>query len=112
MVMESYALQYRQFLLVGTERRMKDRTFNNHCSCAAVLDEEESAVWMDTISVVGDGNRRQKILAIHRTSQSQEGSFAEEVHPSVTLTGGQCPRNRAGPELGPRRAHCQRRAVC
>lgn len=51
---------------------------------------------MDTTTAAGGGKKRQKILAVHRTSQSQEGAYAGEAHPPETLLGGRCPGNRAG----------------
>lgn len=55
---------------------------------------------MGTTSAVGGGNKSQKILAAHRTSQSQEGACGGEARTPVALAGGLCPGKRAGTAQG------------
>jgi len=49
---------------------------------------------VDTTSAGGGGNKRQKIAAVHGTSQSREGADAGAAHSAVTVAGG--PVSRGG----------------
>lgn len=50
-------------------------------------------------SAAGGRNKRQEMLAVHRTSQSQEGAYAEG-HSPVTVAAGLCPGSSTGTVLG------------